>query len=139
MFNTTIVAPTRKEYVPYEKEVHVHRAPTDESVSLLNEMQEKTVNNIVKQINVTDNTLNAVVTYFYDDICMFEYKYIIKFTFNGKEFDLRGSINRHELMTGLTYGSQKVVLHLAKSIALLFAEYVIKMSVPDLEKMLERH
>ena len=51
-----------KEYVPYEKDVtiHEHRAPTDESVRLLNEFEEKARKNIIHKISVNENNLNAV-------------------------------------------------------------------------------
>lgn len=38
-----------KEYIPYEKTVIVNRAPTDESIKLLNEMQEKTIENMLSR------------------------------------------------------------------------------------------
>lgn len=40
---------------PSRVDVHEHRAPTDESIKLLNEMQEKILKNIVAQFKVDNN------------------------------------------------------------------------------------
>ena len=41
-------------YVPHEMTVTINRAPTDQSVALLNEMQDKAVKNLIKTVNIKD-------------------------------------------------------------------------------------
>lgn len=49
-----------KEAVPYAKTVtvHEHKAPTDESIRLYQEIEEKAFQNILHRIQVNDNALN---------------------------------------------------------------------------------
>lgn len=126
----------RREYIPYEEKVTIHeyRSPTDESVKLLNEMQEKALNNIVKSINVNDNTINAAVIYVFNAMSSIydEIVYRVKFTFNGKEYNLEGKIPRQDLDSS-KYGSQAVYVAIAKALCILIAENVMK-EIPDLSK-----
>lgn len=54
-------APARTEYVTREVNVHEHRAPTDESVKLLREMEASARQEIVQAIKVEGNGFNCVV------------------------------------------------------------------------------
>jgi len=58
MFNRTIVQPQQTRLVPYEKTVTEHRAPTDESMRLVQEMEEKVTRSILDRGQSTDNELN---------------------------------------------------------------------------------
>lgn len=136
MFDTYL-RQERGNSIPYEKTVHEHRAPLDETVKLLNEMQNAALKNIIKTIRVEDNTLNAVVVYMIQQACYNKLSYIVKFKFNGKEHELRGEIERRKLMDTVRYGSQTVAYVLAKAICLLFAETVIK-EAPGLSDQLRQ-
>lgn len=61
MFDKIILAPgrTRTEYVT--REVHEHRAPTDESVKLLREMEQKARDQVIEAIHVGDTTFECVL------------------------------------------------------------------------------
>ena len=62
MFNRTVIVPwpsSRTEYVT--REVHEHRAPTDESVALLKEFEEKALAKVERAIRIEDNGFIAVV------------------------------------------------------------------------------
>lgn len=52
--------PIIKEYIPYEKTIVEHKAPTDDSIRLLNELREKTLQNIIDSIYVNNNVINFV-------------------------------------------------------------------------------
>lgn len=54
----------KKEYIPYEKTVTVNRAPTDESVKLLNEFQEKTINNLIEKGSIILPDCNFQTQYY---------------------------------------------------------------------------
>lgn len=53
--------PTRTEYVTTTKTVHEHRAPTDDSVRLLREMEDKARLQVEQSINVGGNGFECVV------------------------------------------------------------------------------
>lgn len=83
MFNTTVIKQGTKEYVPYVKEIK--RAPTDKSVELLNEMQEKARKNIIDSISLRNNIFDA--TFFVSDSPhdfqkVITYKYLL----NGNKY-----------------------------------------------------
>ena len=63
MFNRslTLVAPTQRTTEYVTREVHEHRAPTDESVKLLREMEAKAQQQVIEAINVGDTTFECVV------------------------------------------------------------------------------
>lgn len=84
MFNTTKVYNTTNH--PKTIEVKEHRAPTDESVKILREMEKEILDNIISMGKIEDNVFN-VKWYIYpdrnswDDVCR------CVFTLNGKEYD----------------------------------------------------
>lgn len=62
MFRRPIVvmnSPARIEYVT--REVHEHRAPTDDSVKLLREMEAKAQEQVIKAVHVGDSIFECVV------------------------------------------------------------------------------
>lgn len=54
-----VTTPARTEYVT--REVHEHRAPTDQSVALLREMEGKAEAEIIKAVSVANTTFECVV------------------------------------------------------------------------------
>lgn len=99
MFDT--INRTQREYVPYTKEVnvHEHRAPTDDSVRLMNEMTDKATKNIVDRLIIDSNELKAV------GISMVSSRIIhaggtqllITFKLNGKKYYVEKELIRDEL------------------------------------------
>lgn len=88
MFDRTIIVPgrTRTEFVT--REVHEHRAPTDESVKLLREMEQKTKDQVIEAIHVGDTTFECVVHkahYPMDDAT----EVVAIFSINGKKMTAR--------------------------------------------------
>jgi len=55
------VAVEKPSYVNLDVTVHEHRAPTDESVRLLNEMRDETSKNIIAQIPLKNNVFEGHV------------------------------------------------------------------------------
>lgn len=94
MFDTYVQRHTT-EYVDRNITVKEYKAPTDESVKLLNEMSEKALNNIVKTFSTSNNTLQAKVAV-YQDNRMQVNEFMCKFTLNGKDHMLRVEINTYE-------------------------------------------
>ena len=98
LFSTTHHHHTKTVSVPYEKNVtvHEHKAPTDKSVELLNEMQEKAQRNIIATIKIEENFLKAVVIYYRDEMVMDRMTYHIRFELNGKEYMIEDHIDNFE-------------------------------------------
>lgn len=94
MFDTYVQRHTT-EYVDRNITVKEYKAPTDESVKLLNEMTEKALNNIVKTFSTSNSTLQAKVA-IYRDRLMEVNEFMCKFTLNGKDHMLRVEINAYE-------------------------------------------
>lgn len=86
MFDRTLVMPTRTEYVT--REVHEHRAPTDESVKLLREMEDKARAQVISSIPLEGNTLHGVVRFVRSfDTDMMRADVIVDI--NGKRLDVQ--------------------------------------------------
>ena len=82
------------EYVTKEVNVKEYKAPTDESVKLLNEMTEKSLANIVKQFATQDNDFNFGVMV-YKNPMRFITEVIIKFKLNGKDHEMRFDVDEY--------------------------------------------
>lgn len=84
------------KHVPYEKKVTVtvNRAPTDKSVELLNEFQEKAKDNIIDTILIENNVINGAVIFFSNDVLHDKIDWALKFKLNNTEYKLKGQINR---------------------------------------------
>jgi len=77
-YHRTEVAPT----YPQKITAHEHRAPTDESVRLLNEMDEKARKNIIERV-ILKNTLFEGTCILYEDQFNQELLIDFKFIING--------------------------------------------------------
>jgi len=76
------------EAVPYAKEVTIneHRAPTDDSIKILREMEAKAEQRAIKKIRIDNNELSGalLVSHSFDD---FTHWLKYRFKINGKEFE----------------------------------------------------
>lgn len=101
MFENINIYNREKEYVPYEKTVTAtiteKRAPTDESVKLLNEFQEKAKENIIKSIVIDSNIAKCVCIYYQDVLFDNKILFHIRFVLNGKEHIVSDSIDYFEI------------------------------------------
>ena len=65
------------------------RAPTDESIKILREMEEKILNNIISMGKVEDNVFNTKWYIFHDQYSWDGQYCKCVFTLNGKEYDFK--------------------------------------------------
>lgn len=86
MFDTTKVYNTTNH--PKTIEVKEHRAPTDESVKILKELEKEAMDKIVAMGKVEDNVFNAK-WYIYGDQYSWEDWCRCVFILNGKEYDFK--------------------------------------------------
>lgn len=83
MFDTHIYE-NKTQYVDRNVTVKEYRAPTDESVKLLNEMTDKALNNIVQSFSTTNNCLQMTGAVYVDEFRQ-QKSFLLKFTLNGKD------------------------------------------------------
>lgn len=81
-------------HVYHYTDVHEHRAPTDESVKLLNEMQRKAEQNIIANLSTSNNTLQVSATRFFAPMEMRD-EWAVKMTLNGKPHQFKVSLPYH--------------------------------------------
>lgn len=94
MFNVTnnITKTARTEHVPFCKEIHEFKAPTDDSIKILNEMQDKVIQNILARGHTIDNTLNASWFVHADDKTRSTI-FVCRFVLNGQNYDFEFNIS----------------------------------------------
>lgn len=72
--------------------INEHRAPTDDSVRLLREMEQKANDNVLKSTKVDNNSFNAVLHQMRDHLSDFD-KYAVIFSINGKKMQVFHNAN----------------------------------------------
>jgi hypothetical protein len=124
MFDTYVTrAPSS---VHHSTTVHEHRAPTDDSVKLLNEMQQKALNNITASLATSNNTLQ-LTAHLYQDPALMQHHWGVKLKLNGKEYLIKDKI-------GLDVGREQAIESLYKSV---IAQVSAIIAAPLLKEMHE--
>ena len=77
---------------PSEIKITEKKAPTDESIRLLNEMQQKSFDNVVECVQLSNNELNDITYWIYSDPYSFSERARIRFKLNGKVKDFNFSL-----------------------------------------------
>jgi hypothetical protein len=85
MFNTYKIDNSYRG--PSKIDVTEKRAPTDESVRLLNEMQQKAFDNVLSCVQLDNNELKDITWWIYYDPYIFSEKARVRFMLNGRLFD----------------------------------------------------
>ena len=85
MFNTYRIDNSYRG--PSKIDLTEKRAPTDESIRLLNEMQDKAFDNVVDCVQLSNNELNDITYWLYPDYHSFTERARIRFSLNGKVKD----------------------------------------------------
>ena len=81
----------RTEYVPYAKTVNIteKRAPTDESVELLKEFEEKALDKLLSAERIEFINLTGMVYFFQNHTMSDEIDYYFIFNLNGNEIRIK--------------------------------------------------
>ena len=82
---------------PENMNIHEHKAPTDESIRLMEEMHDKALKNIIAKVKVEDNLVNGEVFCCEQPWNANDLKLIYKFKINGKEFTLEQEISTRDI------------------------------------------
>ena len=125
MFNTTVIAPGKHTTEYVTKEVHEHRAPTDDSVRLLREMEAKAHEQIVRSVHVGDATFDCVV-HMQQNMVDQSTELLAIFSLNGKKMTAKHRVHTYD------YSAPKDIEALRNAIAKEIATEVL---VPAWEKM----
>ena len=90
-----LISNTRIEtrLVPVTKETHEHKAPTDESVRLLAEMQQQAAASVLKAFHFKDNALKGIVVLMNRSAHRMEEHIQGRFTLNGREYDFEAAVS----------------------------------------------
>lgn len=112
MFNRTYI-----QHGPSRVEVNEHRAPTDESVRLLREMEETARKSVIETYRVEGNHLEGV-RLLTTVGGMGKCQEIILFQLNGQDFTIKGDFRDiARLQTGIYAASAEVFKALADAVA----------------------
>lgn len=88
-------------HIRYPDTIKEVKAPTDESIRLLNEFQEKALDNLISKVEVKNNIVEGTVMAFEmartTMVIQYEVMIICKFKINGQEFVVEKGISREEL------------------------------------------
>lgn len=87
MFNKTYIDNSKSYGGPSKIDVVEKKAPTDESIRLLNEMQQKAFDNVVECVQLSNNELTELTYWLYPDYHSFSERVRIRFLLNGKVKD----------------------------------------------------
>lgn len=133
LFSTTHIHQSgRTEYVPYEKLVTVteNRAPTDESVRLLKEFEQKAKDKIIETIHINNNVIEACAIFYVNDVCQWKIEYSLRFKLNGKDYKLKGYLEDEDVVrtSPREYRLQQLKQILIKKYSEVIAEELLKQS-----------
>jgi hypothetical protein len=99
MFDRTVLISggSQNHYHNHNTKITEHRAPTDKSVELLNEFQDKAAKNLVKSIIIEDNIVNGTLQVYREPQYQ-RYAVYAKFKINGHEYEINDHLkwNCHE-------------------------------------------
>jgi hypothetical protein len=117
---------------PSHISIHEHRAPTDESIKIYREIEQKAIDNIVAAGRVEDNIINfkwfirTDHMSFDDEICRCE------FTLNGKVYNFEFVLPRHAFERTPEVLGEKIHEEILKSLKKIFAGDFYKTCVKTL-------
>ena len=94
------------EHVPFEKSVtiHEHKAPTDESIKLYEELREKALRSCVNWGQINNNLLEDVRYISYEETNGFSKRVKIVFKINGREEMMDVSLSTREMNDPSAFG-----------------------------------
>jgi hypothetical protein len=77
--------------------VHEHKAPTDESIRIMEEMHEKALQNIVAKVSVNDNLVSGECFAIEQPWAMDDIRFVFKFKINGQDFVVDKQMNKMQV------------------------------------------
>jgi len=93
LFKTTNHFHETRTAAPYPQTIHEHRAPTDESVKVLREMEEAARESVMAVYEFKNNDLSGIVILRKWDPAVFGKVAYIRFALNGKKYEMEEEID----------------------------------------------
>lgn len=118
----------------HETNVVEHRAPTDDSIRLLREFEEKAKENIIKVINIDSNNLKCIAILYLNEPMTHEVALHCKFSLNNKEYVTK-SILEYRYSTVVSFDKNEVIREIISKMSNVIAIELLK-SNPDVLKFL---
>lgn len=100
MFDRTIINKSEKEYVPYVKTEA--KAPTDESLRLLDEFKQTAIKSITDQLELKNEYCKGMVTQYYDALRGERYLNV-RYTLNAHDYNFNITITKHKSREEMMY------------------------------------
>lgn len=122
MFDKVTIMPTEHTTQVVDRHIHINRAPTDESVKLLKEFEEKAKEKFLGQFRVESNSLKACAVYLHHNITG-EREVFVKFTLNGKEH--RAEINLGHSWVDGEKGRQEIITRVHQKLSEIIAGTIL--------------
>lgn len=120
---------------PNKIEVTEKRAPTDESLRLVQEMEDKVKATMLAKLTIQSNVVSAVAIVYYKALPYDKTTYHIKFNLNGKDYKIEHDIDNWQWNVELRdmwggFGNQAVFKLFHKTLSEIIAIELMKQS-PD--------
>lgn len=126
MWRRPIINIEQAPATPYVKEVREYRAPTDESIRLLREMEDLARQNVMGEYVFSDNFLTGVVVQLRRGADNPNSTIVIRFTLNGKKFQVSEPFSE----LGFVFDKQRAVRALVGAVRdTILAEIMPHMAV----------
>lgn len=129
-----------REYVPYEKSVNIteKRAPTDDSIKLYGELQNKAFESIVDTFELTNNVVDGVAVATMKEFSFRNVIFLTKFKLNGVEYKTQTEFPRVEYsLLDKSEKRKKLIEFLIKSIGERITYQILLSVERDLAKSLK--
>jgi hypothetical protein len=76
--------------------INENKAPTDDSIRLLNEIKQKCLKDIIASIRTDNNLFNASAIMMYDNLNM-DYNILVKYTLNGVDYTVPITVDHRDV------------------------------------------
>lgn len=144
LLSTTHHYHTKTVREPYEKSVTInqHRAPTDESVRLLKEFQEKAVKNLIDSVRINTMGIDVMVFVFNQEMISDEVELRVVFNINGHNYKLQEKIKRGDYRNEIRKNSgalsfnQSIIKTIHEVLSKAIAREIL-INAPEVSEMLK--
>lgn len=124
MFDRIEMGRTSREYVPYEKTVQEHKAPTDDSVRLYGEMHRRCREELVRTLKSEGNEMRWALAVFADILTL---GWVVQ-----AEVRVNGAPLRFSWNVGVDAGDREIMMGLYQELANRLAKQMIHDLLPKM-------
>lgn len=134
--NTVVLSSGRTQHHDHHVTVKEHRAPTDESVKLLREMEQAARDNVLASYQLTDNLISGVVEVVQDPMKLHPYRLVATLKINGKIMQFAADIKPSNVLPT----QQEMAIALLDALSEGIAKELLNINLHDsIISMLDRY